>query len=61
MSRLRSARGASGPRASTPRAGGGRPGVFMQAPPNDIYVAMLGVSLGAMTLGSLLLFLVYNR
>jgi hypothetical protein len=33
----------------------------MQAAPNDIYVAMLGVSLGAMVLGSLLLFLVYNR
>jgi len=33
----------------------------MQAPPNDIYVAMLGVSLGAMILGTLLLFLVYNR
>ncbi len=33
----------------------------MQAAPNDIYVAMLSVSLGAMVLGSLLLFLVYNR
>ena len=61
MSRLRSARGASGPRASTTRAGGGRPGVFVQAPQSDIYVTMLGVALGAMLLGCLLLILILNR
>ena len=45
-------------RGPPPRAGGGRPGVFVQAPRSDIYVAMLGVALGAMILGCLLLFLV---
>lgn len=60
MSRLRSARGASGPKATT-RAGGGRPGVFVQAPRSDIYVTMLGVALGAMLLGCLLLLLILNR
>jgi len=59
LSRLRSARGASGPKAS--RAGGGRPGVFVQAPQSDIYVTMLGVALGAMLLGCLLLLLILNR
>ena len=33
-------------RGPPPRAGGGRPGVFVQAPPSDIYVAMLGVCAG---------------
>lgn len=58
MSRPRSAaaRGASG----AARAGG-RPGVFVQAPRSDIYVAMLGIALGAMILGCLLLVLVLNR
>jgi hypothetical protein len=60
LSRLRSARGASGPKASS-RAGGGRPGVFVQAPRSDIYVTMLGVALGAMLLGCLLLLLILNR
>jgi len=60
LSRLRSARGASGPKASA-RAGGGRPGVFVQAPRSDIYVTMLGVALGAMLLGCLLLLLILNR
>jgi len=60
LSRLRSARGASGPKA-TSRAGGGRPGVFVQAPRSDIYVTMLGVALGAMLLGCLLLLLILNR
>ncbi len=60
MSRLRSARGASGSSASS-RTGGGRPGVFVQAPQSDIYVTMLGVALGAMILGCLLLLLILNR
>jgi len=33
----------------------------MQAPRSDIYVTMLGIALGAMSLGSLLLFLVSQR
>ncbi len=59
MSRPRSGRGAS--------AGGGRPaagsqrGVYVQSPKSDIFVALLGVALGAMILGCLLLVLVLNR
>lgn len=58
MSRPRSApaRGASGGAARA-----GRPGVFVQAPKSDIFVAMLGIALGAMVLGCLLLVLLLNR
>jgi len=59
LSRLRSGRGAS-------PAGGNRPaaaqrGVYVQSPKSDIYVALLGVALGAMVLGCLLLVLVLNQ
>jgi hypothetical protein len=58
LSRPRSAaaRGASG--GSRPA---GRPGVFVQAPRSDVYVALLGVALGAMVLGCLLLAIVLKR
>ena len=39
----------------------GRPGVFVQAPRSDIYVALLGVALAAMIIGCLLLVLILNR
>ncbi len=59
MSRPRSGRGANaggaGARPATQR------GVYVQTPKSDIYVALLGVALGAMILGSLLLVLVLNR
>jgi hypothetical protein len=59
LSRPRSGRAASG------GAGGGRPagrpGVFVQTPKSDIYVALLGIALGAMILGCLLLVLILNR
>ncbi|GAC1472613.1 MAG: hypothetical protein NVSMB9_20010 [Isosphaeraceae bacterium] len=57
MSRLRSGRGAStaGARPAAQR------GVYVQSPRSDIYVALLGVALGAMLLGCLLLLLVWNR
>ncbi len=63
MSRLASSRGSS---ASSPsnRAGAAarRPGgVLVQSPKSDIYVAILGVSLGAIVLGCLLLILAFNR
>lgn len=52
----------SGGRTSTPTA---RPaaqrGVYVQSPKSDIYVALLGVALGAMVLGCLLLLLVWQR
>lgn len=59
MSRPRSARGASaGGAGARPAA---QRGVYVQTPKSDIYVALLGVSLGAMIIGSLLLVLVLNR
>ena len=57
MSRPRSARGSEGGGAAT-RGAGGRPGVFVQTPRSDIYVALLGVALGAMILGCILLLLI---
>ncbi|SIO14222.1 hypothetical protein SAMN05444166_2674 [Singulisphaera sp. GP187] len=58
MSRPRSAaaRGASGGARAA-----GRPGVFVQSPRSDIFVALLGVALGAMVLGCLLLVLILQR
>jgi hypothetical protein len=35
--------------------------VFVQTPKSDIYVALLGIALGAMLLGCLLLLLILNR
>jgi hypothetical protein len=60
VSRPRSAtaRGASAPAAG--RAAG-RPGVFVQTPRSDIYVALLGIALGAMIVGCILLALVLKR
>ena len=58
MSRPRSGRAASsGGGGSRPAA---RPGVFVQTPKSDIYVALLGIALGAMILGCLLLVLILN-
>ena len=57
MSRLRSAGRSS---AATARPAAQR-GVYVQAPKSDIFVALLGVALGAMILGCLLLLLVLNR
>lgn len=58
MSRPRSAaaRGASGGARAA-----GRPGVFVQSPRSDIFVALLGIALGAMVLGCLLLVLLLQR
>ncbi len=61
MSRLRSSRGPrtspSGPRPAVSR----RPGVLVQAPKSDIFVAMLGVALGAILLACLLMLLILWR
>jgi hypothetical protein len=56
----------SRPRSARPASGGGgrpaaRPGVFVQTPQSDIYVALLGIALGAMILGCLLLVLILNQ
>ena len=63
MSRLRSSRGSS-PAARTARpaaAASRRPGVLVQAPKSDIFVAMLGVALGAILLACLLMLLILWR
>src|SRR4051794_13689230 len=68
MSRLRSRGGTSpggtrpgGTRPGGARAGGAQRGVLVQTPQSDIYVALLGVALGAMIIGCLLLILVLSR
>ena len=58
MSRPRSGRAASGG-GSRPAAA--RPGVFVQTPKSDIYVALLGIALAAMIFGCILLLLILNR
>jgi len=57
LSRARSGRAAS-TAAARPAA---QRGVYVQAPKSDVYVALLGVALGAMILGCLLLVLVLQR
>jgi hypothetical protein len=59
LSRPRSGRGASP--AGGARTAATQRGVYVQAPKSDIFVALLGVALGAMVLGCLLLVLVLNR
>jgi hypothetical protein len=59
LSRPRSGRGVS--TTGGVRTAATQRGVYVQAPKSDIFVALLGVALGAMVLGCLLLVLVLNR
>ena len=60
MSRARSTSAkAAAPAKKTTRKPG-RPGVYVATPKSDIYVALLGVSLGAMIVATLLLTLLLN-
>jgi hypothetical protein len=61
MSRPRSGRSSTPAAPSRGARPGGRPGVFVQAPKADIYVAMLGIALGAMFVGTILLVLILAR
>jgi hypothetical protein len=61
MSRPRSGRSSTPTPARGTRPAGGRPGVFVQAPKSDIYVAMLSIALGAMFVGTILLVLILAR
>jgi hypothetical protein len=65
MSRLRSARAGSSSSRSIPARSAVRPpkggGVFVQTPKSDVYVALLGISVGALVLGFLFLILELNR
>lgn len=62
MSRLRSSRGSNAPagktRASAPARGRG---VLVQSPKSDIFVALLGVALGAIVLACLLMLIILWR
>lgn len=65
MSRLPSSRGSStaaaGGRSSASSPAQRRPGVLVQSPKSDIYVAMLGVALAAMLIATLLMVLILAR
>jgi hypothetical protein len=63
LSRLRSGRGAKSAPAATPaaRPAGRRPGVLVQAPKSDIFVALLGIALAAILLACLLMVLILWR
>ncbi len=60
MSRPRSTPAKAAPAAKKTSRSTGRPGVYVATPKSDIYVALLGVSLGAMVLATLLLTLILN-
>ena len=60
MSRPRSTPAKAAPAKKTAGRPAGRPGVYVATPKSDIYVALLGVSLGAMVLATLLLTLILN-
>lgn len=61
MSRPRSATSRGASSSAGTRAAGGRPGIFVQAPRSDIYVALLGIAVGAMVIGCILLVLILKR
>lgn len=61
MSRPKSSRAASKKPASRAAASRAAGGVFVQKPKSDIFVALLGVSLGAILIGCLLLALKMNQ
>ncbi len=61
MSRLRSASAAKPAKSAARSAPAGARGVYVQAPKSDVYVVLLGISLGAILLGCLFLGLVMNR
>lgn len=60
MSRARSTSAKATPAKKSTRPAG-RPGVYVATPKSDVYVALLGVSLGAMIVATLLLTLLLNR
>ncbi len=61
MSRLPSSRGSSAAASSRSAPAARRPGVLVQSPKSDIYVALLGVALGAILIGCLLMAILFGR
>jgi hypothetical protein len=60
LSRLPSSRGSSSGAVRTAGAQR-RPGVFVQAPKSDIYVTLLGISLAAIVLATLLMIMLFSQ
>jgi hypothetical protein len=63
LSRLPSTRGSSGSTATrgASAAAQRRPGVFVQSPKSDIFVALLGISLAALVLATLLMVMLFSQ
>jgi hypothetical protein len=47
--------------ARTSAAAARRPGVLVQSPKSDVYVAMLGIALAAILIGCLLMILLFSK
>ena len=60
MSRLPSSRGSSAS-TTTRAAGPRRPGVLVQSPRSDIFVTLLGISLGAIVVSCLMMILMLSQ
>ena len=62
MSRLPSSRGSSAPASAGRSAAAARPrGVLVQSPKSDIYVVLLGVSLSAIVIATILMIVLFSR
>ena len=62
MSRLPSHRGSSAAPTAGRSAPAARPrGVLVQSPKSDIYVVLLGVSLGAIVISTILMIVLFSR
>jgi hypothetical protein len=63
MSRLASSRGSSAPAASSRSSAAAprRPGVLVQSPKSDIYVVLLGISVGAIVISCILMLVLFGR
>jgi hypothetical protein len=63
LSRLASSRGSSAPAASSRSAAPAarRPGVLVQSPKSDIYVVLLGISVGAIVISCILMLILFSR
>jgi hypothetical protein len=61
LSRLPSSRSSSAASGRSAPAAGRRPGVLVQSPKSDIYVAMLGISLGAIIIACILMTMIFSK
>ena len=62
MSRLPSSRGSSAAASGrSSSAAPRRPGVLVQSPKSDIFVAMLGIALGAIVIACILMIILFSK